>query len=172
MKRKLLISFITALAVAFALNAVAWSRVLTQATILRVIDGDTLKVEIQGQKESVRMIGIDTPESRRNKKAMKDAGRSGQDVETITAMGKEATSFVKGLVRKGDSVGIEFDVQQRDHYGRILGYVYLPDGVMLNEKIIGAGYAQPMTIPPNVKYQARFLKAYREAREKRRGLWQ
>lgn len=102
---------------------------------------------------------------------MKDAGRSKQDVETITAMGKEAAAYVKGLVAKGDTIGIEFDVRQRDHYGRLLGYAYLPDGAMLNDKIIRAGYASPMTIPPNVKYQNRFSKAYREARENRRGLW-
>jgi micrococcal nuclease len=53
----------------------------------------------------------------------------------------------------------------------LLGYVYLLDGAMLNEKIIGAGYAQPMTIPPNVNYDERFRAAYHAAREKRRGLW-
>jgi micrococcal nuclease len=86
-------------------------------------------------------------------------------------MGKRSTSFVKTLVKKGDAVGLEFDVQERDRYGRLLTYAYLPDGRMLNEEIIKAGYAQPMTIPPNVKYQERFLRAYQDARENRRGLW-
>ena len=53
---------------------------------------------------------------------------------------------------------------------RLLGYVYLENGRMLNEEIIKAGYASPMTIPPNVKYQDRFLKLYREAREAKKGL--
>jgi micrococcal nuclease len=66
---------------------------------------------------------------------------------------------------------MEFDVQKRAKGGRLLGYVYLSDGKMLNEEIVKAGYAYPMTVPPNVKYQERFLKAYREARENRRGLW-
>ena len=86
-------------------------------------------------------------------------------------MGKKATVFVKTLVKKGDTIKIEFDVQQRDRYGRLLGYVYLSDGRMLNEEILKAGYANLMTIPPNVRYEQRFLMAYREARGNRRGLW-
>ena len=141
------------------------------ATVKRVVDGDTLKVIYQGQEESVRLIGIDTPESKRNKKARKDAGRSGKDVDQITAMGKEAAKYMRTIAREGDRLTIEFDVQKRDKYKRLLGYVYLENGRMLNEEIIKAGYASPMTIPPNVKYQDRFLKAYREAREAKRGLF-
>jgi len=69
-------------------------------------------------------------------------------------------------------ITIELDVQERDRYGRILGYVYLSNGKMLNEEIVKAGYAIIMTIPPNVKYKNRFLKAYQEARESKRGLWE
>jgi len=141
------------------------------ATVVKVIDGDTIKIVYQQEKQSVRLIGIDTPESRANKKANKDAMRSGQDVNTITAMGKQATSYAKSMVHPGDTISIEFDVQKRDKYGRLLGYVYLSDGRMLNEEIIRGGYASTMTIPPNVKYQTRFLNAYRDARENRRGLW-
>jgi micrococcal nuclease len=141
------------------------------ATVLRVVDGDTLKIEYEGRSESIRLIGIDTPESRINKKARKDAARSDQDIGTITTMGRQATSYVKGLLRKGDTINIEFDVQKRDKYRRLLGYAYLEDGRMLNEEIIKAGYASIMTYPPNVKYQDRFLKAHRDAREGRRGLY-
>jgi micrococcal nuclease len=87
-------------------------------------------------------------------------------------MGKKATRYVKGLVKPGDLITIELDVQERDRYGRILGYVYLSNGKMLNEEIVKAGYAMIMTIPPNVKYKDRFLKAYQEARESKRGLWE
>jgi micrococcal nuclease len=138
--------------------------------VLSVVDGDTLKVNYNAKEESVRLIGIDAPESRINKKAKQDAQRSGEDLKTITAMGKEATNYVKTLVQPGDIVKIEFDVQRRDKYGRLLAYVYLSDGKMLNEEIVKAGYADLMTIPPDVKYQERFLKAYREARENKRGL--
>jgi len=141
------------------------------AKVISVVDGDTLKINYKGKEESVRLIGIDAPESRINKKAKNDAQRSGEDLKTITAMGKEATNYVKSLVKPGDTVRIEFDVQKRDKYGRLLSYVYLPNGTMLNEEIVKAGFANVMTEPPNVKYQERFLKAYREARENGRGLW-
>ncbi len=140
-------------------------------TVVRVVDGDTLKIRYWGKEESIRLIGIDTPESRVNKKAKRDAKRSGQDIETITAMGKRATEYVENLVKPGDLISIEFDAQQRDRYGRLLGYVYLSNGKMLNEEIVKAGYANVMTIPPDVKYQDRFLRAYKEARERKRGLW-
>jgi micrococcal nuclease len=73
--------------------------------------------------------------------------------------------------KPGDLITIEFDAQQRDRYDRLLGYVCLSNGKMLNEDIVKAGYANVMTIPPNVKYQDRFLKAYKQARERKRGLW-
>ena len=111
------------------------------------------------------------PESSTNKKAKKDAERSKQDIKTITSQGKKAADFTKSLVKPGDIIKIEFDIQQRDKYGTILGYAYLSNGKMLNEEIIKAGYANVMTYPPNVKYQDRFLKAYKEARENKKGLW-
>lgn len=86
-------------------------------------------------------------------------------------MGKEAANYTRNLVKPGDIVKIEFDVRPRDQYGRLLGYAYLSNGKMLNEELVKAGYANVMTYPPNVKYQERFLKAYREARENKRGLW-
>jgi micrococcal nuclease len=125
-------------------------------TVVRVVDGDTLKIRYWGKEESIRLIGIDTPESRVNKKAKRDAKRSGQDIKTITAMGKRATEYVKGLVKPGDLITIEFDAQQRDRYGRLLGYVYLSNGKMLNEEIVKAGYANVMTIPPNVNIRIGF----------------
>lgn len=73
-------------------------------------------------------------------------------------------------MKPGEFLWIEFDARTRDKYGRLLAYLYLPSGKMLNEEIVKAGYAQLMTIPPNLKYQERFLKACREARENHRGL--
>jgi len=137
---------------------------LDTAKVIRVVDGDTLKIELKGKKESIRLIGIDTPESRANKKAYKDAYKSKQTIETIIGLGKRATAYVKTLVNAGDTVKIEYDVQKRDKYKRLLGYVYLSSGEMLNENIIRAGYASLMTYPPDVKYVERFQKAYKEAR--------
>ena len=132
-----------------------------RVTVVKVVDGDTLRIEMNGREEAVRLIGIDTPENKINKKAWKDSMKSNQDLETITSMGKEAARYVRTLVRRGDTVGIEFDIQKRDKYNRLLVYAYLPDGKMLNEEIIKAGYANIMTYPPNVRYQDRFIRAYR-----------
>ncbi len=121
-------------------------------TVIKITDGDTLWVRYEGQREKLKLIGIDSPESKLNRKARKDAKRSGQDVETIIALGKRATEYVSSRVKLGIKVKIEFDVEQRDTYGRLLGYVYLPNGKMLNEEIVKAGYANVMTILPNVKY--------------------
>ena len=92
-------------------------------TVERVIDGGTLKLT---NGERIRLIGIDTPERKPNDKAKRDAKRTGQDLETINKMGQEATEFVKGLGLKGKEVKLEFDVQERDKYGRLLAYVYMP----------------------------------------------
>ncbi len=140
-------------------------------TVTQIVDGDTLTIQHNGRNEKIRLIGIDAPESSINNKTKKDAARGNGDIDTITKMGKEATRFVKKIVKPGDPVTIEFDKQSRDKYGRLLGYVYLSNGKMLNEEIVKAGYANLLTYPPNVKYQDRFLKAYREARENNRGLW-
>ena len=134
----------------------------------RVVDGDTLLLT---NGEKVRLIGIDAPESKPNPRAEKQAAMEGKDLKNIILMGEEATKFVRSFVKPGDEVRIEFDVEKRDRYGRLLGYIYLPDGRMINEEIVRAGYASLLTHPPNVKYQNRFLRAYKEARENRRGLW-
>ncbi len=144
-------------------------------TVERVIDGDTLKLT---NGERVRLIGIDCPESKPNDKAKRDSERTGRDLETINDKGKKATEYVKGLIKPGDKVKLEFDVQKRDKYGRLLAYVYLVDDedsgdgyFDLNFTIMNAGYAMPLTIPPNVRYENSFKKLYKKARKEGRGLW-
>lgn len=132
-----------------------------------VVDGDTLKLE---NGEKVRLIGIDTPETKRNAKLNRDLKKTDKDAEALINMGKRAARFTIGLVLK-QYVRLEFDVQKRDRYNRLLAYVYLPDGRMLNAEIIKAGYAQMLTIPPNVKYQDLFLELQQEARDNNMGLW-
>jgi micrococcal nuclease len=137
--------------------------------VKRVVDGDTLLLE---SGDRVRLIGIDTPEVHESAKLHRDAGRSGQDIKTIQEMGKRAADFTKSLV-EGKRVRLEFDVERKDKYGRLLAYVYLVDGgVFVNAKIVEEGYASLMTYPPNVKYADEFVKLYRQARENNRGLWQ
>ena len=72
-----------------------------KAKVLSIVDGDTVKVIYHRRGESIRLIGIDTPESRPNKKAVKDAQRTKSDIETITPQGREATGFVRALVKPG-----------------------------------------------------------------------
>jgi micrococcal nuclease len=89
---------------------------------------------------------------------------------TIKAMGMRAYEFTRKLV-EGKKVRLEFDVEKRDKYERLLAYVYLPDGTFVNAEIVRQGYASLLTIPPDVKYADLFAQLYKEARENRRGLW-
>ena len=132
-----------------------------------VIDGDTIQLE-NGKK--VRLIGIDTPETHFSERLYRQAKKANKDAETIKALGEKASRFTTKLV-KGKRVRLEFDVERYDKYGRLLAYVYLKDGLFVNEEIVRQGYAQLLTIPPNVKYKSVFLEAQKEARENNRGLW-
>lgn len=118
----------------------------------------------------MRLIGIDTPESRYNSKLVRDSRRSRKDTETILKMGREASDFTRRLV-EGKRVRLVFDAQRYDKYRRLLAYVYLEDGTFVNGRIIEEGYAQVMTIAPNVRYARTFLKLEREARRKGNGFW-
>lgn len=135
--------------------------------VTRVIDGDTIQINTGAR---VRLIGIDTPEMHDSSKLHRDSNYSGQDIDVIKAQGRRAYAFTKALI-EGKYVNLEFDVEKKDKYGRLLAYVYLTDKTFVNAKIIEEGYASLMTIPPNVKYADLFLKLFREARENKRGLW-
>lgn len=124
--------------------------------VIRVVDGDTLEVSIQGTKEKVRLIGVDTPET-----VHPTIGEE--------PYGREASNFTKEKLTD-QTVELEFDVEERDRYGRLLAYVWL-DGEMFNEVLLSEGYAQIATYPPNVRYVERFQAAQQEAREAERGLW-
>ncbi len=126
--------------------------------VVRVIDGDTILVCcIARKREKVRYIGINTPETKHPTKG-------------VEYYGKEAAEANRKLV-EDKTVILTFDVEQRDRYGRLLAYVFLEDSTFVNAWLVENGYAQVMTVPPNVKHQELFLKLQREAREARRGLW-
>lgn len=122
----------------------------------RVIDGDTIKVRIGNKAETVRYIGVDTPETV-------------HPTRGIEPYGIEASNFNKKLV-EGKAVRLEFDVERRDRYGRLLAYVYV-DTLFINAELLRQGYAQLMTVPPNVRHVDLFVRLQREAREAKRGLW-
>lgn len=135
--------------------------------VTKVVDGDTLRL---ANGELVRLIGIDAPEMYESDKLHRDAQRTGKDINTITAMGREAYKFVRKLV-EGKHTQLEFDLEKRDKYGRLLAYIYLPDGTFVNAEIVKQGYASPMSIPPNLRYADLFQRLYQQAQEKRIGLW-
>ena len=118
-----------------------------------VIDGDTI---ILKNNEKVRYVGIDTPEVE-------------SPYTHEEPMGKEASAFNRKLVEH-KWVKLEFDVELRDKYGRLLAYVYVDD-IFVNAELVKEGYAQVFTFPPNVKHANLLLKLQREARQQHKGLW-
>jgi micrococcal nuclease len=147
-------------------------QVRNTATIVHVVDGDTIKVSYDGKNESVKLIGIDAPENKLSRKAKSEAIASKENLVTIISKGIDAANFMKNLLKKGDIVNIEFDIDTRDVNGDLLGYVFLSDGRMINEEIVRAGHAYVVTTSRNIKYQKRLLKAYAEAKAHKRGLWE
>ncbi len=127
-----------------------------EGTVVRVVDGDTIHVRIGDRVEKVRYIGVNTPEVHHPTKGEEPGGREASEVNRRLVTGKH--------------VRLELDVQERDRYGRLLAYVWAGE-IMVNAELVRLGYAQVMTIPPNVRYQEMFVKLQREAREAGRGLW-
>jgi micrococcal nuclease len=125
--------------------------------VTRVIDGDTIEIAYKGVGEKVRLIGIDTPESVH------------PDQEKNSEYGKIASEFTKSRL-ENQYVSLEFDVEERDRYSRLLAYVYL-DEEMFNATLMQEGYAMVYTFPPNVKYADYFAELQIEAREAKKGLW-
>mgnify|MGYP005839445763 CR=1 FL=1 len=132
------------------------SPALTEAEVLRVVDGDTIEVETGGQIYKVRYIGIDTPET-------VDPRRP------VQCVGKEAAERNRQLV-EGRTVGLEKDVSEVDQFGRLLRYVWVGDR-MVNSVLVEEGYAMASTYPPDVKYAGLFASLQAQAREAGRGLW-
>lgn len=129
------------------------------ATVEYVVDGDTVDMIIDGVEERVRLIGIDTPETKKEN-------------TPIECFGPEATAFTQSLLPEGTPVYLERDVEARDVYGRLLAYAYLVEnGVFVNLEIVRQGYAQPLTIPPNVAHTTEFVQAARDAERANVGLW-
>jgi micrococcal nuclease len=127
-----------------------------EGTVVRVVDGDTINVQLADRVEKIRYIGVNAPEIHHPIKGAELGGRAAAHVN-------------RGLVI-GRRVRLELDVQPRDRYGRLLAYVWVGD-TMVNAELVRLGYAQVMTVPPNVRYQDLFLKLQREARDAGRGLW-
>lgn len=129
------------------------------ATVVHPVDGDTIVVDIDGREESVRLIGIDTPES-----VARD--------RPVECFGPEAKARAAELLPAGTVVRLERDVEARDRYDRLLAYVYRDsDDVLTNLLLVEEGYAAAFAYPPNVAHQAEFDQAETAARADGRGLW-
>ena len=128
--------------------------------VSKITDGDTFYVTTSSsEKYKIRLIGIDAPETRNvGVKVRKEY------------FGTEAKIFVTQIL-KNKKVKLTFDVQKTDRYGRVLAYVYLENGIFLNQYLVEKGYAVVSTFPPNVKYVEVFTKAEKLARNKKLGLW-
>lgn len=138
---------------------------LIKARVTKVVDGDTIHVELEnGNEEKVRFIGVDAPES----------------TTRVEPYGKEAAGYTKSKLLNKD-VWLELDVQERDKYGRLLAYIWFSPPTkesneeirakMFNAVLLLEGYAQVMTVPPNVKYAEYFREYQQEAMEKSVGFW-
>lgn len=120
--------------------------------VTKVIDGDTIDIQVGTKRETIRIIGIDAPES-------------GE------CYGNEASEKARGLL-SSKSVNLERDPSQgeRDRYGRLLGYVFV-DGTNFQELVIREGYVKEYTYNKPYKYQSLFREAQRQASEQKKGLW-
>ncbi|KJS68698.1 MAG: hypothetical protein JL50_03190 [Peptococcaceae bacterium BICA1-7] len=140
---------------------------LLKAKVTRVVDGDTVHVRLNGTDQTVRLIGVDTPETVKPN-------------SPVQPYGKEASGYTRSQL-EGKTVYIEKDVQDRDKYGRLLAYIWLDQptavsdleirGKLFNARLLLEGYAQILTIPPDVKYVDYFIGYQKEARDGNKGLW-
>ncbi|WP_225986131.1 thermonuclease family protein [Psychrobacillus glaciei] len=132
------------------------STVLTSAVVTRVVDGDTIKVKVNGKEETVRMILVDTPETKHPKLG-------------VQPFGPEASSFTKNALT-GEEIELEKDISERDRYGRLLRYVWI-DGKLFNETLIEKGLARVAVFQPDVKYIDQFRELQQKAQKQGIGIW-
>jgi micrococcal nuclease len=129
------------------------------ARIVTVVDGDTVDVALGGRTERVRLLGIDTPET-------VDPDRP------VGCFGPEASARTAELLPDGTEVQLERDVEGRDHFGRLLAYVFrADDDTFVNEVLLAEGYAEVLVIEPNGAYADRLRQAESSARSAGAGLW-
>ena len=127
--------------------------------VVKVVDGDTVDILMNGNTERLRLIGINTPETVDPRKP-------------VQCFGREASDKAKSML-SGSTISIEQDPSQgeRDTYGRLLAYIFLEDGTNFNKYMIAEGYAHEYTYRIPYKYQVEFKAAQADARSGERGLW-
>src|SRR5262249_50511408 len=139
----------TVLAV-LSLAGVAHAGSSLRTTVLHVVDGDTIRVQLPSGPTAVRLIGIDAPEEHESDRLDRAARSNHRSKATIQALGRLASEFTRRRLL-GRSVSLELDAEERDRYGRLLAYVWLDERTLFNAEIVRAGYATAYTVPPNVR---------------------
>jgi micrococcal nuclease len=143
-----------------------------RATVVKVIDGDTLDVLVDGRTRRIRLIGVDTSELHESDKLIRDATRSRCTETELQGLGAEAMQFVLRVLSPGDAVRLEYGPQRYDDYKRVLAFVWLPDGRLLNELLLCEGYAQArLHYVFRVDYRTRFQQCSQQAQAASKGLW-
>jgi micrococcal nuclease len=134
------------------------------AVVHEVVDGDTLVIIIERRREHVRLLGIDTPETK-------------HPTKPVECFGPQATAYLKTLVPAGTRVHVVRDAEARDRFGRLLLHVFVhsPDEAgsitHVNAEMVREGFARLLSIPPNSAFDDELGRALVEARTARRGLW-
>ena len=132
------------------------------ARVVEVVDGDTLRVQVDGTTETVRLLGIDTPETR-------------HPTKPVECFGAEASERLAELAPAGAVVRLERDVEARDHYDRLLAYIYVTGGdgteVLANTSMVADGYAVALAIDPNRAHRSEIAALEQQARASAAGLW-
>jgi len=127
--------------------------------IVKVIDGDTVDISMSGRTERVRLIGVDTPETKKPN-------------TPIQCFGPEASKHISELLPVDTAVLVQRDIEARDPYGRLLGYVYrTSDNLFVNQDLIVNGFARPLSIAPNTAFAGEFATLAQTAQNSKIGLW-
>ncbi len=135
-----------------------------EASVLRVVDGDTIVVFLNGQEERVRLIGVDAPES------------VSLNEEENSVWGQMASEYTKSVLQPGTKVWLSFDLESRDQYGRILAYVWTDPNLedmnhLFQKQLLEDGYAIAIYFEPNTKYSSELYAVMDAAIYERTGLW-
>lgn len=129
----------------------------TQAVVVRVIDGDTFEATVSGDDKTIRLLNVDTPET-------KDPN------SPVECLGPEATKILEQLLPVGSRVRLELDVEPLDKYGRTLAGVFDSNGKLVNAEVARLGFGVPVLIEPNRKFHPPVAEAFQEARTRGAGL--
>ncbi len=156
--RLIILIFASILLLVYSIFEKIWVRQepvsIVQVKVVKIFDGDTISVLLDGTAEKIRLVGIDAPELDQK------------------PWGLKSKKHLEGLINLSNwTVDLEFDIERRDKYGRLLCYLFSDDKTMINLRMVQDGYAMLFTVPPNIKYADIFKDGQKKAREQKLGIW-